>query len=60
MEPLSKFVSRKYSLAVLTLLSATGLVAFRFISDGVYSAVLIANIASYIAGNVFASTTGTK
>lgn len=45
-------LSRKYILSVLSLLSATALVATGHIADGVYSAVVIATVASYIAGNV--------
>ena len=45
-------LSRKYILAVLSLASATGLVAFGKIADGVYSAVIIATVAAYITGNV--------
>jgi len=45
-------LSRKYILALLSLASATGLVAFEKISDGVYSAVVIATVGAYILGNV--------
>jgi hypothetical protein len=47
-----KFTSRKFLIALLTLISATGLVAMELIADGVYSAVVIATVGSYIAGNV--------
>jgi hypothetical protein len=46
------YASRKFILAALTLLSATGLVAFGLIADGVYSAVVIATVGAYITGNV--------
>ena len=46
------YLSRKYILAVLTLVSATALTWFGHIADGVYSAVVIANIGAYITGNV--------
>lgn len=48
-------LSRKYILALLTLVSATGLVYFGKIADGVYSAVVIATVAAYITGNVMAT-----
>lgn len=47
-----KLLSRKFILAVLALLSTTLLVWFGHISDGVYSAVVIATVGAYIAGNV--------
>lgn len=46
-------LSRKYILALLSLVSATGLVAFERIADGVYSSVVIATVAAYIMGNVY-------
>lgn len=47
-----KFSSRKFILAMLALVSATGLVYGGHIADGVYSAVVISCCAAYIAGNV--------
>lgn len=47
-----RYGSRKFILALLSLVSATGLVAFGLIADGVYSAVVIATVGAYIAGNV--------
>ena len=49
---MNRFASRKFILAMATLASATWLCAAGHIADGVYSAVLIATVASYIAGNV--------
>ena len=49
---MQKFASRKFALALLALLSTTGLVWFGHISDGVYSAVVIATVGAYITGNV--------
>lgn len=49
---MNKFTSRKFMLALLTLASATWLVYAGHIADGVYSAVVIATVASYITGNV--------
>ena len=46
------FLSRKFILALLTIASATGLVLFHHISDGVYSAVVIATIGAYFTANV--------
>jgi hypothetical protein len=48
----SRYASRKFILAALSLVSATGLVAFGLIADGVYSAVVIATVGAYITGNV--------
>lgn len=47
-----RYASRKFLLALLVVLSATGLVALHLISDGVYSAVVIATVTAYITGNV--------
>jgi hypothetical protein len=49
---MNKFTSRKFLLSLLTLTSATWLVYAGHIADGVYSAVVIATVASYITGNV--------
>lgn len=49
---MSRYASRKFLLALATLASATSLVATSNISDGVYSAVVIATVGAYIAGNV--------
>lgn len=48
----SRFLSRKFLATVFTLLSATVLVAFRFIDGGVYSAVIIATNSAYLVANV--------
>lgn len=47
-----RYASRKFILSCLTLVSASGLVWFGHISDGVYSAVVIAVIVGYYAANV--------
>jgi hypothetical protein len=44
--------NRKFLLAMTVVLSATGLVAFKLIADGVYSAVVIATVAAYMGANV--------
>lgn len=49
---MSRYASRKFLLALLSLASATGLVWSGHIADGVYSAVVIATVGVYIAGNV--------
>lgn len=49
---MNRLASRKFLLAMATLASASGLVAFGHIADGVYSAVVIATVGAYIAGNV--------
>jgi hypothetical protein len=48
-----ELLSRKFLLALSTLLSATFLTWDGSIADGVYSAVVIATVGAYIAGNVF-------
>lgn len=49
---MNRYASRKFLLALLVVLSATGLVGLHLIADGVYSAVVIATVGAYIAGNV--------
>lgn len=49
---MSRYASRKFLLALLSLASATTLVWSNHIADGVYSAVVIATVGAYIAGNV--------
>lgn len=49
---MSRYASRKFLLASLSLASATGLVWLGHIADGVYSAVVIATVGAYIAGNI--------
>jgi hypothetical protein len=53
----SALLSRKFLLSVMTLLSNHYLVANQFIADGVYSAVMIATVGAYIAGNVVQKAT---
>ena len=52
MNTTSRYLSRKFLLALATLASCTWLVYSHHISDGVYSAVVIACVGAYIAGNV--------
>lgn len=49
---MSRLTSRKFILAALTLLSLDILVWFEKISDGVYSAGIIATVGAYLAANV--------
>lgn len=49
---MTRYVSRKFLLALATLISANVLVVTGHIADGVYSAVVIATVGAYIAGNV--------
>ena len=49
---MKNYGSRKFLLALLVVISATALVWFGKIADGVYSAVVIAAICAYIIGNV--------
>ncbi len=44
---------RKFALAVLTILCATGLMWFGKIADGVYSTIVVAVVGGYLASNVF-------
>lgn len=46
------FASRKFLLAIATLVSVTWLVWSGNVADGVYSAVVIATVGAYITGNV--------
>ncbi len=50
-------LSRKFLLSIATLASNHYLVANHFIADGVYSAVMIATVGAYIAGNVVQKAT---
>jgi len=43
---------RKFLASVLSIVSATALCWTGHIADGVYSAVMIATVGAYIAGNV--------
>lgn len=47
-----RYSSRKFILAMLSLASASALVWFGRISDGVYSSVVIAAVGAYLAANV--------
>lgn len=47
-----RYTSRKFLLALLTLATTTLLVWNKHISDGVFSAVVIATVGAYIVGNV--------
>lgn len=47
-----RFTSRKFLLALAVIASATALVCFEKIADGVYSAVVIATVGAYLTSNV--------
>lgn len=51
-EPGTRYKSRKFILALLSLASATALCAAGSIADGVYSAVVIATVGAYMTANV--------
>ena len=48
----TRFRSRKFILALLSLASASALCFFGHIADGVYSAVVIATVGAYMTANV--------
>lgn len=54
---IAKFTSRKFLLSAATLATTTWLCAAGHIADGVYSAVVIATVGAYIAGNVMQKST---
>lgn len=49
---MTRHLSRKFLLAFAALASATWLTYTGHIADGVYSAVVIATVGAYVAGNV--------
>lgn len=49
---LARLSSRKFILAVLSLLSATALCWAGHIADGVYATVITATVGAYLAANV--------
>jgi len=49
---MNAYTSRKFLLAMLSVISASVLCWYGRIADGVYSAVVIATVAGYITGNV--------
>lgn len=57
---MTRFKSRKFILALLSLASATALCYTGHIADGVYSAVVIATVGAYLAANVTQKATTAK
>lgn len=57
---MNRYASRKFLLAFASLVSATSLVWMGHISDGVYSAVVIATVGAYLAANVGQKAVGAK
>ena len=53
---MNRLSSRKFILAMLSLLSASLLTWFGKIDAGVYSAVVIATVGAYLTANVFQRT----
>jgi len=56
---MTAYTSRKFVLACAALVSSTVLCWYGRIADGVYSAVVIATVGSYLAANVVQKTRGT-
>lgn len=54
---MTQFKSRKFILAMVSVLSATWLVHTGHIADGVYSAVVIAVVGGYLTANVVQKAT---
>lgn len=52
------FASRKFFIAIISLISCTTLMWFGKIADGVYSTIMVATIGAYLAANVAQKTTG--
>jgi hypothetical protein len=48
----STFLSRKFIIALVSIISCTVLVLNKSIADGVYSAVMVATVGAYLAANV--------
>jgi hypothetical protein len=59
-EFISRITSRKFIVALLSLLSASLLVWFSKISDGVYSTIVVATVGAYLTANVFQSNIKTN
>lgn len=49
---MSRLLSRKFIITVLSLLSATALCSLGHIHEGVYSTVMVASVGAYLAANV--------
>ena len=56
----NKLTSRKFISAILIIIINALLVYFTKISDGVYSTVMVATIASYLAANVIQKKEATE
>ena len=54
---MNPFKSRKFVLALTSVISATGLVYTGHIADGVYSAVVISVVGGYLTANVVQNAT---
>lgn len=49
---MSNLTSRKFLLAVSAVISVSTLVAFGYITDGVYSVVMVSTVGGYLTANV--------
>lgn len=57
MSILERLISKKFIVTILSMISVSVLVWNENIADGVYSAVMIATVGAYIAGNVIQKST---
>lgn len=55
---LRALLSRKFLLAVFAIASATTLIAFELVSEGVYSTIVLASLGVFTGGNVLQKTAG--
>lgn len=51
---------RRFILAVLTLIVCSGLLCFKVLSDGSYTAIILATVGAYIAAGTFERTSEIK
>lgn len=49
---LNKFLSRKFTIAVVSITISSLLVLFDKIADGVYSTIMVCTVGAYLAANI--------